>query len=377
MRRKAHGPRVVRLTTLRLTAPLPEPILWAHGERTHREALLVKVETEGGGEGWGECAGPPALAEAALHEVYAPHLLGQDALQTDALWHRLYEIGLPWGARGASLAGLSGLDMALWDVKGHLRRCPATELFGGRVREQVSLFATGLFAREEPEAGRIPRAWDEARKYLENGFRGVNVALGRSVAADLALVRRLRERYPEATLFADAHGSYDPAEISLLGSALDDAGFAGLFDPGSVPTTRVPVLAGSRTQTRWDVSLTGLSGWQTNLAWCGGPSEALKIRAVAGAQGRNVAPRTHLSTPIGFAAALHFLASDPRVPGRAAPAPALLERDGDPDPLWTSAFSGLNLEDGVASVPWTYGWGVSVDEAALEPLISVRRAAGA
>ncbi|MGC4046137.1 MAG: mandelate racemase/muconate lactonizing enzyme family protein [Armatimonas sp.] len=373
MRRKTHGPKVEKLTTYRLSTPLPEPVLWAHGRRTHREALLVKVETEGGAEGWGECGGPAALAEAAVHDLYAPHLLGQDALQTEAIWNRLYTASLPWGRRGVSIGALSGIDMALWDTKGHLRRCPGTELFGGRLREQVSLFATGLYAREEPEAGRVPRAWDEARQLLDSGFRAVNIALGRSVAADLALIRRLRERYPEATFFGDAHGAYDPTEAATVIAALEDANFAALFEPGSVPTTRLPLQAGASTQTRWDVQTENLSAWQTQLSWCGGPTEAAKIRAVAQAQGRNIQARTCHSTPVGFAAALHFVASDARVPGRAEAAPILLEKDGDADLLWTGAFTGLTLEDGVASVPWTYGWGVAVDEEALTPLTVSRR----
>lgn len=376
MRRKTHGPKVEKVITYRLQAALPEPVLWAHGRRTHREALLVKIETDGGGEGWGECAGPPALAEVAVHDVFAPHLIGLDALQTEAIWHRLYTVSLPWGRRGSSIGALSGIDMALWDAKGHLRRCPGTELFGGRLREQVSLFATGLYAREEPEAGRVPRAWDEARRLLESGYRAVNIALGRSVAADLALIRRLRERYPEATFFGDAHGAYEPTESATVIAALEDAAFAALFEPGSLPVTRLPLQAGANSQTRWDVQTESLSAWQTQLSWCGGPSEAMKIRATAQSQGRNIQARTCLTTPVGFAAALHFVASDARVPGRAEAAPILLEKDADEDPLWTSAFSGLTLEDGVASVPWTYGWGVSVHEEALAPLTVARRESG-
>jgi D-galactarolactone cycloisomerase len=374
VRRRTHGPRIERVTTFSLLAPLPEPLLTAHGRRTRREALLVKVEA-GGAEGWGECAGPPALTEAALHQVFGPQLSGQDALQTEALWQRLYTLSLPWGRRGASLGALSGLDMALWDLRGHLRRCPATELFGGRVRESVPLHATGLFGREEPEAGRIPRAWDEARNHIESGYRAVCVALGRSVAADLALIRRLREKFPDALFLADAFGAYDPVEAQSVAHALEDAGFSALFAPGALPVTRLPIHGGADAQTRWDVSLEALSGWQTNLSWCGGPSEALKIRAIAQGQGRNVSARTHLATPVGFAAALHFAASDARVPGRAEPAPATLEKDGGDcsDPLWSDAFAGLSLEDGVAQVPWTYGWGVAIDEEALAPLIASRR----
>lgn len=373
MRRRSHGPKLVAVTTYRLQAALPEPLGWTHGVKTTAEALLVRVETEGGSDGWGECAGPPGVVEAAIHEVLAPAILGQDGLQTDVLWHRGWNALGPWGRRGAGVGGLSGVDMALWDLKGHVRRCPASELFGGRFRERISCAATGLYFREGPETERIPSATAEARRLLESGNRAITIQLGRSVSADIALIRRLREALPDATLLAEAHGGFDLPEAIAVGRALDDASFAGFNDPLSpdgseaeYPTLagaiRTPVLSGGTAQTRFDVASAGRAGWQVNLAWCGGPTEAMRIRAVCHAAGLNVAPRTIGATPLGLAAAIHFLASDARQPGRAESPAALLEREWPHSPLERlPAFSGLHLEDGVAQVPWTFGWGVVVD----------------
>ena len=375
------------VTTYRLSAPLPEPLGWAHGVRTHAEALLVHVEAEGGADGWGEVAGPPGVVEAAVHEVLAPAILGQDALQTDVLWHRGGAALGPWGRRGAGVGALSGVDMALWDLKGHVRRCPASELFGGRFRERISCSATGLYFREGPETERIPSAIAEAKRLLEHGNRAVTIQLGRSVSADIARIRRLREALPDATLLAEAHGGFDLPEAIAVGRALDDANFAGFIDPLSpeggseaeYPTLagaiRTPVLSGGVAQTRYDVKSAGRAGWQTNLAWCGGPSEAVRIRAVCHAAGLNLSPRTVGATPLGLAAAIHFLASDARQPGRAESPAALLERDCPQNPLERlPAFSGLQLEDGVAQVPWTFGWGVVVDpESFGDALVSETR----
>ena len=81
--------RDVRVFVLR--APLTESYGWARGRANFREALLVKVTAADGTEGWGECAGPPAVLATAVTEFFAPLLLGQDPLATDPLWDRLWQ----------------------------------------------------------------------------------------------------------------------------------------------------------------------------------------------------------------------------------------------------------------------------------------------
>ena len=103
-----------------LRAPLTESYGWARGKVSVREALLVRLVADDGTEGWGECAGPPAVLAPAVSAFFGPHLLGQDPLATDPLWDRLWQAALPYGRRGVLIGALSGIDMALWDLKGKL-----------------------------------------------------------------------------------------------------------------------------------------------------------------------------------------------------------------------------------------------------------------
>jgi D-galactarolactone cycloisomerase len=364
-------------------------LVWAQGRSDVVEALLVRVTTDTGVDGWGECGGPPAAAEAALAESVAPALLGQDPLQTDTLWARMFQAAGPGARRGAALAALSGLDMALWDLRAHVRHCPASELLGGRLRERIACAATGLYFPECPESERIGRLVREAQGYLDQGYRVITAQLGRGVASDTALVHALRTALPDATLAADAQGAYDKADAVAVGRALDDCGFSALCEPVSPETPEllpgiamrlgVRLVAGRWEQTRWgaarllESAAGALSALTPDLTLCGGPGELLRIRALAQARGVNVALRVS-GTPLALAAALQVLAGEVRAPARWDAAPPLAEWDVPRGDVWWPAFPGIRLvEDGVATVPTGYGWGITLDPAALARFLVAER----
>lgn len=361
-----------------LTTPLAEPYGWARGRSQQREATLVQVVTPEGREGWGECAGPASVVQAAVIDFFAPLLTKQDALRTEPLWDRLWQAALPHGRRGILLGALSGIDMALWDLRGKTLGLSVSELLGGRTRDRIPCSVTGLYFREGPETERIPRMLAEVRHHTEHGARSVTVQIGRSLAADAALVKALRKEFSDIPFAAEAHGAYDVPEASSIAHTLAEQSFTALIDPlAAEPISawprlasqcRVPLIAGRYEQTRWAfealLATQAFGTFQVNLAWCGGPSEAQKIRTIASAHGVNVVPRS-VGTPLNLAAALHFLASDIRHPGRVELRPPLLETDSLADSLHAIFPEGISLEDGVASVPTTPGLGVTIDLAAL------------
>ena len=358
----------------RLRAPLTESYGWARGRAQVRETLLVCVITDDGTEGWGECAGPPAVLAPAVTELFGPLLRGQDPLATDPLWDRLWQAALPFGRRGVLIGALSGIDMALWDLKGKLLGQSVSALLGGRTRERIPCYATGLYFREGPESERIPRMLAEAHRAVESGARALLVQVGRSLAADAALARALRKELPDIPFAAEAHGSYDVPEAAIICRALAEQGFTALADPlAAEPVTAwarlaaqttLPLSAGRYEQTRWAfealLATQAIATFQVNPAWCGGLSEAQKIRTVASAHGVNVVPRS-IGTPLNLAASLHFLASDIRHPGRIELRPPLLETDTLEDPFYAVFSQGIELEDGMATVPTAPGLGVTVD----------------
>lgn len=376
---------IAAIRTLRLSAALDEGYGTPFGPVTHRDALLVEVADHDGVVGWGECGGHPGMADAAVCELLAPAILGADPADTELLWNRMWTRLQPWGRRGAAVGALSGIDMALWDLKARRLGCPAGTLFGGVLRRRIPCAASSLSYGDGPEAGRIPRLVDQARALTEAGYRAVAVQLGRNLAHDRALIRALRKALPDAAFTAEAHGSYDFPEASLVGHVLEECGFAVFEEPLSPEQPslyarlgarlRLPLAAGRTLQTRFDVDHLLASGGvgvaQIDLSWCGGPTEAQRIRAVASAHGVNVSPVGGV-TVVGAAAMLHFLASDSRQPGRVDTPPPLLRRLGGVEPL-RERLGHLPFADGLADVPDGPGWGIAPDRDAARAFeVSVR-----
>src|SRR5581483_10151018 len=100
-----------------LEAPLSEPFAWSFNATSVRAACLVEITCEDGTVGWGECFGPAAL-NAAVVNAFRPHLVGADPLASDRLWMQLYSHFRDQGQRGLVVTALSGVDVALWDIKG-------------------------------------------------------------------------------------------------------------------------------------------------------------------------------------------------------------------------------------------------------------------
>ena len=387
---------IVAVRAYHLRAQLREPLYSAQSKHTFRETLIVEVEAEGGLSGWGECAGPPAVMQAAACDLYGPVLLNKSAdLPADLLWNELWKSGLPWGRCGVLVGALSGLDMALWDLRGKLQNKPCCEMMGGRLRERVPCYAGGLFFEQRPEASLIPALVAQARAAADDGFRGVKAQIGRNVAFDTALIRALRAALPGYPLLADAQCAFDYPEAVSVGRVLEEAQFAAWENPLSpfaplrqtdalTQAVRVPLWGGHTEQTRWGFA-PFLSGgiWGAaapDLTYCGGPSEAIKIRTLCHAHTLNVSQVVRAgSSLIAFAAALHFLASDTRCPERLEPPPAFLEWDtsGPENPLRDALFSqSVERDGGSVRVPELPGWGVVPDKAAFAPFcVSCREAA--
>lgn len=369
------GTKIARIRTYHLRYRLSEPFASAQTRQTHRESLLVQVVTDNGLEGWGECAGPASVLQAAVQTCYAPLLVGSDALQTDHLWHTMWRASLTWGRRGVTIGAVSGLDMALWDLKGHALKRTVSDMMGGRLRERIPCYATGLYFRDRPESELIPSLVEEGQNYIELGYRAVKAQIGRNPSYDTALIHALRRALPNAALAADACNAYDLPEATHIGRVLEEADFAWFEEALSpeVPTAyrqlsdrlRVPLAVGEAEQTCWGfrslLESGGVSVAQPDLSYCGGPTEALRIRAIAASHGVNVVPHAG-GTMLNFAAALHYLASDYRQPGRIEASGGVLGHIAQPNELRDNIWATrAEVEHGTARVPTAPGLGVSID----------------
>lgn len=367
------------IRTHHLRDELDEPFGYSQLTVSARNVLLIEIIANDGTTGWGECYGPPEVYQAAIRGYYGPCLLGHNPLDIDVLWHTMWQTTLDFARRGVMMGAISGLDMALWDLKGKALACPVWRLMGGQRVDRLSCYATGMYFRDLPDAELIDALIAEAVDYMRQGFAGVKVKSGKTAAFDMELLTRVRQALPDSLLLCDANHAYDFPEAMRIGRLLDELGYGWFEEPLSPEhpemyrrlqdRLHLPLAAGECEQTRWGfqslLAAGGVQIAQPDLAYCGGPSEALKIRAIASSLGINVTPHVW-GTMLNLAAAVHFLASGYREPGRADSIPPVLECDRSPNALRDELFqTPVRVESGVAHVPTGPGLGVAVDRAAL------------
>ena len=372
----------MNITTIKahvLRSRLDRPFGFSQFYFEERANLLVEVVAEDGAVGWGECFGPPGKTAAALGECVTPLALGQDVFDTELVWHAVWQRHLDHARRGPLMAALSGLDIALWDLKGKLTGLPLHRLLGGARSDRVPCYATGHYYRRAPEADVIDEIIGEAARHAEAGFPALKIKIGKNLAFDRRLIEAVRARFPDLTLMADANHAYSLNEATRIGRVLETEGYLFFEEPLAPHALEefallrakldVALASGECEQTRFGfrrlIESGGIDIAQPDLAFCGGISEGLKIRAIANARGVDVTPHAW-GTGIGFAAAAHFHATAPPNPGRFEDELMLLECDHSDSPVRDRLCSQeIEVADGCAVLSGRPGLGVEVERAAL------------
>ncbi len=128
--------RIADIRTHLLHHPLKEPFQSSFSQFDGRAHCLVEITCEDGTTGWGECLGPAAL-NAAIVKAMAPLLTGADPDAIEPLWMHIYNQFRDQGQTGLTITALSGIDIALWDIKGKRCGLPVYSLLGGAFRKSV------------------------------------------------------------------------------------------------------------------------------------------------------------------------------------------------------------------------------------------------
>ncbi|MEZ5396431.1 MAG: hypothetical protein R2724_27015 [Bryobacterales bacterium] len=127
---------------------------------------------------------------ARRSKFFAPMLLGRDPRDVEAIWAYLYARSVDYGQKGVMLAGISAIDIALWDIKAQAAGQPLYRLLGGEQTETIECYATGFyFTDSEPLEDRFEK---EAKRYLADGFRAMKVKVGLGPERDAELIRHVR-----------------------------------------------------------------------------------------------------------------------------------------------------------------------------------------
>ncbi len=372
----------MKITDIRvhvLEAPLSQAFSYSRAWYSTRTAMIVEVLTADGLVGWGECYGP-ARINAAVVESMKPLLVGQDAMRSEWLWHEIYARFRDHGQKGSIIQGLSGIDIALWDLKGKHLGQPIHRLMGGPIRTEVDAYATGLYRREtgQPELYLA----EEAAGYRDEGFKAVKLKVGYGVDEDVRVTRAVRDAIgPHLGLMIDANHAYDAVAAIRLGRRVEELDI-GWFEEPVLPedvtghrevraALTIPVASGECEFTRFGfrelITTRAVDIVQPDTCSAGGLSECKKIADMAAAYGIRYAPHVW-GTGVALAASLQLLAVLPTfTPPSLNPLEPMLEFDRTEHPIRQALLTTpIEHRAGRVAIPQGPGLGIDIDRAALE-----------
>ena len=357
-----------------LTYELDDSFYFSQWEYKTRTVCLVKVTTDDGVYGWGEGYGPANLIKAGI-EFFTPYLLNQDPQHHERLWRTMFLRSFDFARRGVLLSALSAIDVALWDLKGKLWNQPVSILIGGRKREIVKAYATGMYFSDGVDLAK--KLAKEAASYKKDGFNAMKMKVGLSVKKDIENVKAVREAIgPDIQLMIDANHAYSLKEAVQLALAIEQYDIAWFEEPLSpenydcyaeLRTKTIIPIAGGECEYLSAGFLNlfqkrSVDIAQPDICAAGGITEVKKIAALAELFGVEMVLHTW-GSGIGIAAALQVLANLDVIPGRLHEPELLLELDRTVNPLRDGLIiPQYKLEDGTIRIPNSPGLGVDIDE---------------
>jgi D-galactarolactone cycloisomerase len=315
--------KIVEIKAYPTSFPVPRDggVRLGIGQAVKRDAVMVKVTTEDGIVGWGESHhGRAHTAIATLIETTLSQLiLGMDAADTTGVWTKIYKFQLGSHGMGAGCAmAMSGIDMALWDIRGKATGWPLYKLLGGTHR-RVPAYAGGISLGYQPPASLI----DEAQPMLEAGYTAVKLRIGDTVRRDTERMEAVRAAFGDAVaILTDANTGYSISDVRRVLPVMDALDIGWLEEPFPAHDHRsyrearglgrTPLAAGENHFTRFEFTRVleddVIRIWQPDLSKAGGITEVLRIAAMASAFKIPVHPHSSM-TGVNQAASIHLLAA--------------------------------------------------------------------
>jgi galactonate dehydratase len=302
---------------------------------------FVRVVTDEGVDGWGEATNYPGngsliVGDAIRHT--AEFVVGLDPSDINRVWHTVFRKAAYLGPRGLPTAVASGIDIALWDIKGKATGRPIYDLLGGKLRDTIRLYANGWFtgcstpaeyaaaAKRTVEGGHTALKCDpflEMRPYHTGYVTGQISPEGEDLGVNI--IAAMREAVgPSVEILIDAHGHYNVPTAVRLARRLEPSRI-GWFEeptpPESIPALRsvreqvnVPLCVGERLYTRWDflpiLEQRLVDYIMPDVVWTGGISELMRIATLAEAYHVPVSPHNAMG-PLQIVAGAHAMMTIP------------------------------------------------------------------
>ena len=347
--------------------------------------LLVKVTTDTGIVGWGECYASsvgPAAMEAVIRDVFERHMAEEAPENIELMFRRVYSSGFTQRSDLTVMGAFSGLEIACWDILGKHRDCPVWALLGGCVNPRVRAYS---YLYPLPKHT-LPTFWGDAEMAAESAIdlvargytavkfdpagpytiRGGHQPSLYDIETSEHFCKSIRAAVgARADLLFGTHGQFSPAGATRLARALEPHRPLWFEEPVPpddpeaigrvVRSTSIPVATGERLTTKLEflaVLAQGVSILQPALGRAGGIWEARKIAALAETHGAQMAPHLYAG-PVEWAANIHFSVAIPN----------LLMAETIETPFHAALIKdSISVEGGYIDAPSAPGLGIEVDE---------------
>lgn len=369
--------KIVKIESFLLSDQLKETFFFSQWAYKERKICIVKITTDSGICGWGEGYGPASVLQAGI-KLLTPLLLNKNPLEQETLWFDMYRKTLDYARRGILVASISAIDIALWDLKGKALGLPISTLLGGRHRNRVMPYATGLYFSESPQLAN--KLAEEAKEYVAQGFKAIKMKVGYSIEKDVEFVKKVRTAIgPKIKLMVDSNHAYSLREAVELARLIEPYNIGWFEEPVSPEfyhhyralrdKTSIPIAGGECEYLRYGhhqlLKEECVDILQVDICSAGGLTESKRIAALASTYGVEIVPHTW-GTGIAFHTALHFIANLEPIPGRLFPPDCYIEYDRTENGIREKLTSpSIELKDGYIEVPQRPGLGIEVNEDAL------------
>jgi len=322
-----------------------------------RTAHLVKVQTDEGIIGWGECFGPGNIALAnkfIVEKVIQPIILGEDPTNKEFIWQKVYNLLRDSGQKGMPIQALSGIDIALWDILAKKAKLPLYQLIGGKCNTQIPVYGYGMMLQKKSVDELVDLFKEEAKNIKSKNFKAMKMKIGIGPKDDIKLVQNVRAAIgKDFKLMVDANHAYNSSDALYVGKALDEMDIYWFEEPIAPEDydgyrelkqkLKTNIAGGEAEFTKygWNQLLKNkcVDIAQPEVCGLGGITEYLKVAALA--QSNFVPLINHVwGSAISVAVNIHLLTAQPEMPGGLFPTKAMLEFDTSKDNKFTQELVG-------------------------------------
>ena len=346
--------KITEIKTYLMHAAPPDQGGWAA-----RNWLFVKVFTDEGIYGVGEASGWPRVIETAIKDL-TPLLIGEDPFHIERLWNKMLNAMMGHGMTGIVGSGaLTGIEMALWDIKGKALKAPVWNLLGGKMRDKVRIYAHA-------------HSTEQARNLVDRGYTALKTGGIVNCVQEVDAIRK--EVGEDIDLMVDVHGPpwMTTRDAIALGRELENYDLLFYEDPVApenieaiarvAEAVELPIAAGERHATIYGVreliEREIIDVVQPDTGRAGGLMQMKKIAAMAEAHYITMAPHDGSLGPVAEMAAVHLMATLPNF--------LILEHLEDDVPQRYEVMTGQpEIEDSFIKVPDEPGLGVDIVEEAI------------